>query len=436
MNKNTLPVIEEQARPDSLSIKSRGVLDLDVALMIREEVLARLESRLKQRLPVTQEPTRYDPLSIASRGVLDLDAAVITCEEVLAQLESILKQRIPVIEEQTGSDSFSIESRGILDLDAAVSTCGEVLAQLESRFKQVTPVSEGQTSPDSLSIAMDLDAAVITCGEVLAQLESTLKLRIPAIEEQTSPDSLAIESRGVFGLEVAVMTREEALVLLEARLKQKIPVRLAFLNANLANVAYEDTRLRNMLNRFLLLNDGSGINLASKLLYRQAFPDNLNGTDFTPYFLDHCATPLRIFLLGASADVITRCADVFAKRWLHHTIVGYQHGFFSKAEEKYVIDRIRAASPTLVLVAMGNGLQERWIERLVPDVTVSAWGVGALFDFLCNEVQRAPAWMRRLGIEWVYRLLQEPGRMWRRYVLGNPKFIVRVLREFGLKVFG
>ncbi|MGZ4968204.1 MAG: WecB/TagA/CpsF family glycosyltransferase [Methylobacter sp.] len=439
MNKNTLPVIEKPARPDLLSIKSRGVLDLDVALMIREEVRARLESRLNKRHPAIQEQTGPDSLSIESREVLDLDDAVITCGEVLAQLESILKQKIPVIEDQN-LDSFSIENRGVLDLDTAVITCGEALYRLESRLKLVTPGFEEETSLDSLSIesdgVLDVEAAMVTCGEVLAQLESTLKLRVPAIEEQTGPGSISIESRGVFGLDVAVMTREQALALLEARLRQQIPVRLAFLNANLANVAYEDIRLRNMLNRFLLLNDGSGINLASKLLYRQAFPDNLNGTDFTPYFLDHCNTPLRIFLLGAGADVAGRCADVFVKRWPHHTVVGYQHGFFSKAEEKRVIDRIKAVKPNLVLVAMGNGLQERWIDRLVPDVSISAWGVGALFDFLCNEVHRAPVWMRRLGIEWVYRLMQEPGRMWKRYVLGNPKFIARVVREFGLKVFG
>ncbi|MDP1664542.1 MAG: WecB/TagA/CpsF family glycosyltransferase [Methylobacter sp.] len=436
MNKNTLLVNDKQTGPDSFAVKSRGVLNLEVAVMMREEVLARLESRLKQRVPVLEEQTSTDSLSVESRGVLNLDTAVITCGEVLAQLESILKQRIPMIEDQPSPDS----RRGVLDLDAAVITCGEVLTRLESKLKQRVPVLEEQTSPDSLSVesreVIDLDAAVIMCGEVLAQLESILKQRIPVLEEQTSPDSLSVEGCEIFGLNVSAMTREEALALLESRLKQKIPVRLAFLNANLANVAYEDTRLRNMLNRFLLLNDGSGINLASKLLYRQAFPDNLNGTDFTPYFLDHCHTPLRIFLLGANADVASRCADVFAKRWLHHTIVGYQHGFFSKAEERQVIDRIRAAKPTLVLVAMGNGLQERWIERLVPEVTLSAWGVGALFDFLCSEVHRAPVWMRRLGIEWVYRLLREPGRMWRRYVLGNPKFIVRVLREVGLRVVG
>jgi exopolysaccharide biosynthesis WecB/TagA/CpsF family protein len=82
-----------------------------------------------------------------------------------------------------------------------------------------------------------------------------------------------------------------------------------------------------------------------------------------------------------------------------------------------------------LLVAMGNGLQERWIERLVPEASLSAWGIGALFDFLAGEFKRAPQWMRYLGIEWVYRLMLEPRRLWRRYILGNPLFVWRVLRE-------
>jgi len=245
-----------------------------------------------------------------------------------------------------------------------------------------------------------------------------------------------IKNREISGLDVAVLTRKDALALLVARIREKVPVRLAFLNTNLANTAYEDGGIRIMLRSFLLLNDGSGINLASKLLYRQPFPDNLNGTDFTPYFLDHCSIPLRIYLLGSSSAVATRTANYFTRRWPQHSTVGYQHGFFSKTEEADVIDKIRSGRPDIVLVAMGNGLQERWVEKLVPDVAISAWGVGALFDFLCGEVRRAPLWMRWLGIEWVFRLIQEPGRMWRRYLLGNPKFVLRVLRELGVKTFG
>jgi exopolysaccharide biosynthesis WecB/TagA/CpsF family protein len=247
---------------------------------------------------------------------------------------------------------------------------------------------------------------------------------------------MQLRTHELFGLDVAVLTRKDAVSLLETRIRDNISVRLAFLNVNLANTAYEDIRFRNELRGFLMLNDGSGINLASRILYRQSFPENLNGTDFTPYFFDHCNTPLRVFLLGASPAVVKRAADYFTHRWPQHSTVGYQHGFFSKTEEEQIMDKIRAARPNLVLVAMGNGLQEHWVEKLVPEVTISAWGVGALFDFLSGEVRRAPSWMRSLGIEWVYRLLQEPKRLWDRYLLGNPKFVVRVLRELRLRAQG
>lgn len=247
---------------------------------------------------------------------------------------------------------------------------------------------------------------------------------------------LTTEKCKIFGLNVSVLTRKTALELLETRIQEKTPVRLAFLNANLANVSYEDKKIQHMLQDFLLFNDGSGINLARKLLYRQSFPDNLNGTDFTPYFLDHCSTPLRIYLLGASPAASDHAAKYFIERWPQHNMVGHQHGYFPKSEESLVFNKIRDANPSLVLVAMGNGLQEYWVEKLVPEAAISAWGIGALFDFLCGEVSRAPSWMRWLGIEWVFRLLQEPGRMWRRYLLGNPKFIVRVLRERVSMIFG
>lgn len=242
-------------------------------------------------------------------------------------------------------------------------------------------------------------------------------------------DFPALHTRTILGLNIVSLARDKAAHLLEQHITEQIPVRLAFVNANLANVAYEDMLLHNVLGQFMLLNDGVGLNIASKILHGTPFPDNLNGTDFTPYFLEHCSTPLRVFLLGAEPLVITEAAEVFVKRWPRHILAGYQDGYFDKTEEQSVVDKIRAANPHLVLVAMGNGLQERWVECLVPAVALSAWGVGALFDFLAGKVQRAPLWMRKLNIEWVYRLLQEPKRMWKRYIVGNPKFILRIVKE-------
>lgn len=232
----------------------------------------------------------------------------------------------------------------------------------------------------------------------------------------------------IFGLDIAVLTRDVAVHMLEQRICQRNPLRLAFVNANLANMAYKDTLLRKSLQNFLLLNDGVGLNIARRILHGRSFPDNLNGTDFTPYFLEQCRTPLKVFMLGAVPAVAARAAQIFVQRWPRHRLVGHQHGFFSNDEDR-VFELVKRAGPDMVLVAMGNGLQERVVARLVPEAALSAWAVGGLFDFLAGDVRRAPLWVRESNLEWSYRLWQDPGRLWQRYLLGNPTFILRVLRE-------
>ncbi|HVY06912.1 MAG TPA: WecB/TagA/CpsF family glycosyltransferase [Burkholderiales bacterium] len=243
----------------------------------------------------------------------------------------------------------------------------------------------------------------------------------------TAAGTEALPRREVLGISVASLSREAATLLLEQKILEGIPARVAFANANLVNMACEDEALRERLANFLVLNDGVGLNIASRYLHGEPFPDNLNGTDFIPFFLDNCGSPLRIFLLGGRPEVAANAAAIVARRWPRHSVAGHQHGYFASDEGDRVFERIRAASPDVVLVAMGNGPQERWVERLVPHAAMSAFGVGALFDFLTGEVARAPAWMRGIGLEWGFRLVQEPRRLFRRYLVGNPKFILRVL---------
>jgi exopolysaccharide biosynthesis WecB/TagA/CpsF family protein len=239
-----------------------------------------------------------------------------------------------------------------------------------------------------------------------------------------------LTTRDILGLHVAVLDEHDALTIVENALIKKQPLRLAFVNANLANMAKSTPTLYETLQSFMLFNDGSGMNIASKLLYRKPFPANLNGTDFVPYFLANCNIKLRIFLLGASPAVVEATGKFFEKKWPQHQIVGIQHGFFTAAENTSVQEQIKSVSPDLVLVAMGNGLQEMWIQKLVPDATISAWGVGALFDFLCEQAPRAPNWMRHLGIEWIFRLYLEPNRLWRRYLIGNFVFVFSVIKQY------
>lgn len=240
--------------------------------------------------------------------------------------------------------------------------------------------------------------------------------------------------RDIGGVGIAPLTREEALALLGNAIDRRDHVKLAFCNAHLVNLAAGDAELQRVLARFLVLSDGIGVDIASRLLHGASFPANLNGTDFTPALLAAHERPLKVMLLGGRPGVAERAAARLAQGFERHRFEVLSHGYFSPAEEAGLLERLRKARPDLLLVAFGNPLQERWIaEKLDARHASIAAGVGALFDFLAGEVTRAPGAIRQMRLEWLYRLWLEPARLWRRYVLGNPAFLLRMLR---IKFFG
>ena len=179
----------------------------------------------------------------------------------------------------------------------------------------------------------------------------------------------------------------------------------------------------------LIVNDGVGMDIASLLLRQQRFKDNLNGTDFTPYFFAQAGAPLRVFLVGGKPGVIDRAA-IFLAGQLGQVVVGTCDGYDGMRREQDLVSRINDSHADVVLVAMGNPLQEQWIldhyhaldARLVS-------GVGALFDFWAGDKPRAPAWVRTLRMEWCYRLCLEPRRLFRRYTIDIVAFLLVCLRD-------
>lgn len=108
-------------------------------------------------------------------------------------------------------------------------------------------------------------------------------------------------------------------------------------------------------------------------------------------------------------------------------IAGTQHGYFSKDEEPEIIEKIKASQADVLLTAMGVPLQEKWLAQHMQETGVTvAMGVGGLFDFYSGRIPRAPMWMRNAGLEWFFRFTQEPGRLWRRYFVGNGVFLCRI----------
>jgi exopolysaccharide biosynthesis WecB/TagA/CpsF family protein len=238
------------------------------------------------------------------------------------------------------------------------------------------------------------------------------------------------QSRNILGIAVATLGWEAALDLLGRLLAEKRFTKVSFLNAHNANIACTDAEFARALDDFLVLPDGIGVDMASKLLYGEPFPANLNGTDFIPALLVAEKRPLTIGLLGAKRVNAERAAQKLTELAPQHRFEVIHDGYFSTAQEPQILKRIEALKPDIVLVAMGVPRQELWIARnLNSDFCTLPVAVGALLDFMSGSVPRAPLIMRKLRMEWVFRLVIEPGRLWRRYILGNPVFLWRVFRQ-------
>lgn len=244
-------------------------------------------------------------------------------------------------------------------------------------------------------------------------------------------DVLGLHRRDILGVKIAALEKQDAVTAIDRSIDSGEQLTVAFANANTLNFAARDSRVRSALNEGLVLNDGIGADIASRLKFGRSFPANMNGTDFVPAFLDDTRHRLKIYLVGARPGVINDAARAFRARWPRHTIVGARDGYFkNEASVLETCRRIRETEADIVLAGLGNPKQELWIAEHANATNAKVlMGVGALFDFLSGHVSRAPDWVRRAKCEWIYRLVHEPRRLASRYLIGNTTFLFRVWRD-------
>lgn len=238
-------------------------------------------------------------------------------------------------------------------------------------------------------------------------------------------------------LEVAVsnLTEHAAIDLLSRLVRQPTTLARAiyFVNAHTLNHACADPEYRRLLNAgYRVFGDGTGVRWAARCqgVRMQA---NLNGTDLVPAFFRATAGQgHRYFLLGADESSIARAADAASKQFSGWKLAGFHHGYIHGSQHRLAdeaIEAINASRADLLLVGMGNPLQERWIDEHLPRLRVRVcMGVGGLFDHWAGNLRRAPRWIRAWGCEWLQLLLQQPHKA-RRYLIGNPLFLYRVARQ-------
>lgn len=211
-----------------------------------------------------------------------------------------------------------------------------------------------------------------------------------------------------------------------------LPARtVCFTNVHTICEARRDRTLMHCVNLAdLVLPDGSGLKIAGRI-FGTPIRENLNGTDFTPKVLDAAQqNGLSVYLLGAQLGRVVSCRANLLRQYPNLKIVGLHHGYFTADDEQDVIRDINAKKPDILLVALGTPRQEKWISKNARCLNVGVClAVGGLFDFLSGTIERAPAWMRRAGIEWIFRLLQEPRLKWKRVFLEIPMFLALVIAK-------
>lgn len=240
-----------------------------------------------------------------------------------------------------------------------------------------------------------------------------------------------------FNILIDVLDTNEIIIKCKEYLYSEKPNTIFFLNAHCFNIASSNPKYLSVLNNAtLLLNDGIGLKIASYLTSVR-FKENMNGTDLIPKIIRlACEERKRIYLLGSEEEYVIKAKNKIQGMYGNDSIVGFHSGYFDEHEELDIIKEINNKEVELLIIGMGVPKQEIWIHDHLDDLSGVKLFIagGAIFDFISGKFRRAPKNMQKMGLEWLYRLKNEPRRLFGRYMIGNLVFLFNVLsKRFTIK---
>jgi N-acetylglucosaminyldiphosphoundecaprenol N-acetyl-beta-D-mannosaminyltransferase len=236
----------------------------------------------------------------------------------------------------------------------------------------------------------------------------------------------------ILGVPIDPLTMEQVLERVDETIASRSRLHIGVVNAaKLVNMRRDPALREDVLASDIILADGASVVWASRLL-GQPLPERVTGIDLMTEMLRRgAARGHSVFCLGATPDVLERAVDKMRTEFPGIRIAGQRDGYFKAEEQEAVAEAIAAARPDILFVAMTSPKKENFLRRWSPHMQVPVChGVGGSFDILAGKVKRAPAAWQRLGLEWLYRVLQEPRRLWRRYLVTNSAFTALVLRKW------
>jgi N-acetylglucosaminyldiphosphoundecaprenol N-acetyl-beta-D-mannosaminyltransferase len=236
----------------------------------------------------------------------------------------------------------------------------------------------------------------------------------------------------LMGCLVDNLTMEETLETIAGFITSGRPHQHVVVNVDKLVKARDDADLRRIINECALINaDGMPVVWASRLLGKP-LKERVAGIDLFESLMQRSAQRgWRVYLLGAREEIVAEVKAVYEARFPGLVVAGCRNGYWKDEEEPDVVEHIKAARPDILFVAISSPKKERFLGRYQAEMKIPfAMGVGGTFDVAAGKVRRAPSWMQKAGLEWFYRFLQEPRRMFRRYFIDDMAFGGMILREF------
>lgn len=224
---------------------------------------------------------------------------------------------------------------------------------------------------------------------------------------------------------VNALSMDETLGEVERIVECGVPTQHVVINASKVNLMEDDPGLREIVNSCPLINaDGASIVWAAKRL-GVPLTERVTGIDLFLRLVERARERgWGIYLFGAREEVVQRVRGVFEEAFPGIRIVGCRNGYFTEADEPGIVADMAASGADLMFVAFSSPKKEYWVHRYLGQIGIPfVMGVGGSFDVVAGVTERAPKWMQDHGLEWLYRFAQEPGRLWRRYVVGNARFV-------------
>jgi len=233
------------------------------------------------------------------------------------------------------------------------------------------------------------------------------------------------------------LTLEESILQVEKFIQSNTPHKVFTPTAELIVRANHDDGLREICNTTDILTVDSYVVYYAARLCGKPLKEPVSAARLMFNFLGvACQKKYRLYLLGAREEVVSKTVKNLERDYPGINIVGYHNGYFDFNNDSDIIRDIKIKSPHVLFVAMSSPLKENFINKNLMEMGVPvSIGVGGSFDIIAGKCKLAPAWVSKIGLEWFYRLVQEPGRLWKRYLITNTKFLWLVLREL-LKIAG